>query len=124
MGSPVSRVIAFVIGGADTAWSDLARARALAVPDLICACNHAARDLDGPVDHWATMHPDLLPHWAEQRRKAGRPDAGAYWTAGHRPAPIDVGRIPNAGGSSGLLTTNVALHLGATHVILCGFDAK
>lgn len=112
--------IAFVLGGADTVWSDLAKAEALAKPDLMVACNHAARDVDRPLDCWATMHPDLLPLWIGQRKAKGYPDAGEFWTAGHRHSPIEINRLTTPGGSSGLLSAMVALEKGADKVILCG----
>lgn len=113
--------LAFVLGGAETVWRDLAAARALAPgPALIIACNHAARDFDGPLDHWATMHPELLPRWIAERRAAGRPDAGHLWAAAHRPASIEVRRLRSPGGSSGLFAVFVGLELGLERMILCG----
>lgn len=115
------RKIAFVLGGSDSCWDDLARARELAEPDLIVACNHAGRDYDGIVDHWATMHGELLPGWIKTRRANGLPDARNIWCARHRLCNVDgVRKIKSHGGSSGMLAVTVAIEQGISHAILCG----
>jgi hypothetical protein len=112
---------ALVLGGANTLAVDRAAALELFAPDLVIACNHAARDEPGRVDHWATMHSELLPKWIAARRAAGRPAAGQYWHARHRPCVVEGARpIESWGGSSGLLCVAVAYQLGCTHVVLAG----
>ena len=113
--------IAICLGGAMSAWEELERAREMAPDAMLVACNNAGRDIDGPLDIWVTMHPDLMPKWEAARSKAGKPDAGLIYHAGHRAGKIKRS-IPIAswGGSSGLLTITCALENGATHVILCG----
>lgn len=117
-------VTALVLGGANTLHEDSALALDLfgQAPDLVIASNHAARDEPGQLDHWATMHPDLLPHWIAQRRAAERPEAGQLWVPRHRlhKAPEGVRTIESWGGSSGLLCVAVALEVGAERVILAG----
>lgn len=120
---------ALVLGSARTLEQDRTEALRLFKPDLIVACNHAARDHAGRVDHWATMHPELLPHWVEQRRAAGRPDVGCLWAPRHRMAKADVGGLAinltdSWGGSSGLLCVTVALEHGASHVVLAGVPMR
>jgi len=109
-----------VLGGANCLARDKAAAFAMFEPTLIIACNHAGRDEDGRVDHWATMHPELFPLWIEQREHAGRPPAGRLWHARHRRSPVESEPIESWGGSSGLLCVSLALHLGAAKVVLAG----
>lgn len=111
---------ALVLGGANTLADDRRRAFEMFSPDLIIACNHAGRDEEGRLDHWASMHPDLFPMWSKARRAAGRPDAGRYWHARHRPSPVPSTPIESWGGSSGLLCVAVAFELGAERVVLAG----
>lgn len=114
-------LIAIVLGGAMSVWEELEIASRLAPEAMIVATNHAGRDHDGPLDHWSTMHPELLSRWMADRRAAGREDAGQIWTAEHRQSPIaGISRVEGVGGSSGLLAVRVALHIGATRVMLCG----
>lgn len=114
---------ALILGGAEGMWEEAARARELFTPDLVIATNHAGRDLEGPLDHWASFHVELFPMWIEARRRAGRPDAGTLWSANRRPASCkipDLRRVANWGGSSGLLAVTVGLELGCTHMVLAG----
>lgn len=117
---PGERLTALILGGALTLHDDKRRALEMFSPQLIIACNHAARDEDGPVDAWASMHPDLFPMWIKERRRCGRPPAGSYWHARHRISPIPSTAIESRGGSSGLLCVMVALELGVTHAVLAG----
>lgn len=117
----MGRLIAFVLGGADSVWTDLAAAQALVGHDLMIGCNHAARDYGGRLDHWVSMHPDLFPKWTAERARNGHAPAGDLWGARHRvTAQQGVRRIESWGGSSGLLCVRVAIELGCTHIILCG----
>ena len=104
-------MIALILGGAPSVWSDLAEAQALLNRrHLVVATNHAGIHHDGPLHGWATLHPDLMAQWAAER--AGRP-AGRVFTPDRTPE-----RWP---GSSGLYAAQVALfELGATAAILCG----
>jgi hypothetical protein len=113
-------VTALILGGANTLEADKAAALDLFTPDLIIACNHAARDEPRRVDHFVTMHPDLLPHWLGQRRAAGRPEPGRLWHARHRPCPVEATPVENWGGSSGLLCVAVAYELGVGRIVLAG----
>lgn len=112
--------LALILGGACGVWEELAAARALAEPDIIIATNHAGRDLDGPLDHWVSMHAELMPTWTKARADAGRSPAGQLWSANHRPGPMPMRRIQSPGGSSGLLAVFVGLELRVERMILCG----
>lgn len=111
---------ALVLGSGNTLADDKAKALELFTPDLVIACNHAGRDEPGRVDHWVTMHPDLMPHWLSQRRAAGRPEPGQLWHARHRPPKLESTQIESWGGSSGLLCVAVAFEVGAERVVLAG----
>lgn len=113
---------ALLLGSANTLEADKAAALGLFEPDLIIACNHAARDEPGRVDHWVTMHPDQLPAWITARARAGRSPAGRFWHARHRPLPKGLTSTPieNWGGSSGLLCVAVAFELGVERIVLAG----
>ncbi len=115
--------IAIILGGGKTVWDDLEKTINLIgdEPFHSIGCNHAARDVDGPLDHFVTMHSELLGKWIETRRAAGQPEAGRLWVAEHRaPAIPSATRIKSPGGSSGLLCVVVGLHLGFSRMILCG----
>lgn len=119
------RLTAVVLGGGNTLFDDLERARALITPDVVIACNHAGRDHPGRVDHWATMHPELMPMWMSARARTGRPPAGQLWHARHRQEQVrrsglESRPIESWGGSSGMLCIAVAYELGCTHILLCG----
>lgn len=96
------------------------------MPDMIVACNHAARDWSGRLDHWVTMHPELFPLWLHARRRLNSPDPGQLWAARHRPVPdgLDVKPVESWGGSSGLLCVTVALQLGAQRIVLAGVPMR
>ncbi len=117
----VISVIAIVLGGSNAVWAELEQARSLAPDAIIIGTNHAARDVDGRLDHWATMHGELLPAWMNDRAEAGRSPAGQLWTANHRLCSTPgVRRIASVGGSSGLLAVRVALTIGSARIMLCG----
>lgn len=113
---------ALVIGSAACMPADQAAALELFQPDVIVAVNHAGRDYPGPLDHWASFHPELLPRWIAQRAGSGLPDAGKLWTGHHRACPphLAINRVRNWGGSSGLLAACVALEIGADRIVLVG----
>lgn len=114
---------ALVLGGAAGVWEEAAAVRKLFKPDLIIATNHAGRDYPQRVDHWVSFHVELLPGWIAAREQAGLPPAGQYWSVERRlvaSTPLEVRRVPNWGGSSGLLAVTVALDLGCGRVVVCG----
>lgn len=117
----MARLSALIIGGANTLEADRREAERLFSPDLIIGCNHAARDEPGRIDHFVSMHGELIPKWLEARRKFRRPEPGAVWHARHRPCLAEGARpIESWGGSSGLLCVAVAWHLGVERIVLAG----
>jgi hypothetical protein len=116
---------AVVLGGAKAVWEELAELQKMCTPQVIVAVNHAGRDFEGHVDHWATLHPAKMSGWIEERRRSGRPPAGTLWTAiskGRRlglKVDLPFNALAWWGGSSGLLGTEVALTV-ADQVVLCG----
>lgn len=117
---------ALILGGASTLPADRARALELleGIEYSLIACNHAARDEPGRVDHWVTMHAELLPMWMKERAKHRRPPAGQLWTARHRPSKVQSTPIESWGGSSGLLCVAVAFQLGFEKIILAGIPMQ
>jgi len=116
-------MIVLVLGGAKSLHDDVRTACAMCKPDTVVATNHAGRDYDGYLPHWASVHVDLFPMWIKERREKGRKDAGKLWGPDERPAPanLSISGVPNWRGSSGLLAVAVALEkLHADKVILCG----
>lgn len=112
---------ALVLGGADCVWRDLRAALDMSTFDLVVAVNAAFRDFPGHVDHAVSYHSDLLPFWTEQRREAGLPGPGKYWSSeGQRHIiGVEMGFVPAWGGSSGLIGAQVGLEV-ADKVVLCG----
>jgi hypothetical protein len=116
---------AVVLGGSKFVWSELAEAQKLCTFDLVIAVNHAGRDFPGHVDHFCSLHANLVPNWLEQRRLKGLPPPGAVWTANHkgqrlgRRIDLPFRTVDGIGGSSGLLAARVALEV-ADLAVLCG----
>lgn len=115
--------IAIVLGGANDVWLQLEEAKQLIgrEPDFIVATNHAGRDAPFYIDHWCSVHGDLLLKW-HAKRVANGGEVGQVWTAkgSWKTDKLDFKRLMYKGGSSGLLAVDVAMTEGATHVILCG----
>lgn len=117
------RLTAIAMGSGNCLDADMEKALALAPDAMLVACNHAARDWPGRIDHWVSMHPDLFPKWIGERAVAGHPLCEHYWYPKHRAVrcPVkDARPIQTWGGSSGLLAVQVALELGAERVMLAG----
>lgn len=129
MAARSSRLIAFVLGGAECVWADIASARSLCSPDIVVAVNDIGVDYPDRIDHWVSYHADFLSRWARARTAKGLPDVQHYWTGKGGPtraAPKDIRTVNAIGGSSGMLAAFAALKVNATKVILCGvpIDAK
>lgn len=129
-------MIAFAIGSAECVMQDVTAAYALVPrPAFLVAVNAAAVVWPGSI-HFASLHPELVPHWLTKRDALGLPEPEAIWCQEGKatpPPPLDhwrdaagivhtamFRRAPSWGGSSGGFATQVALELGATHVICCG----
>ncbi len=117
-----------VIGGSNRVWDEVDEAKSITDFDSIVCVNVSGTVFVGRVDHWVSFHTLLLPKWIERRAQAQLPPALNYWTSDYkgkgRPktevAGFPLKQIRCDGGSSGLIATKVALHIGGTHVILAG----
>jgi hypothetical protein len=120
-----------ILGGAANLWADIKALEAMLErpwPGIIVATNNAGVDWDGPMDHWATFHPEKL-HWLDETDDSGdwikkrreRRLSSDYETWGRR-APDLVDHIVEVWGgmSSGGLALNVLHELGCTRAVLCG----
>lgn len=118
-----SKSVAFVLGGANSVWADLASALALCSPHIVVAVNDIGVDYPGRIDHWVSYHSDLLGMWSRKRAERNLPPVDSYWTGRGGPtraAPPGTKTVNAMGGSSGMLATFAALRIGASKVILCG----
>ncbi len=121
---------ALILGGASCLHDDLAKLEELVGgpwSGIVCATNDAGYDYPHPIDHWVTQHPEHLPDWMEKRRLAGYDMDFTVWGGVWRTGRDDrkytwvdqVLRITRVG-SSGMHAVEVALHLGAERIVLCG----
>lgn len=118
----MTELYALVIGSADCVWDDLDRVPT-GWPDLVLAVNMAGATYPGIIDHWCSLHPEKFPGWISTRRALGHPGGYTRW-AGKRVKGVDHGPVDRViehdGGTSAGLAIKVALHLGATQVVLAG----
>lgn len=120
---PHRPVVAFVLGGANCVWADLASAQQLCSPHIVVVVNDVGCDYAGRIDHWVSYHSDFLAKWSAKRSEKGLSPAGQFWAGRGGPthlAPKGTKTIDVHGGSSGLLATFVAIRSKATRIILCG----
>lgn len=116
---------ALVFGRAVGVWDEITAAKAICDFDVVIAVGSAGVDYNGRIDHWVSFHIDLLPHWTDQRVKAGGSRVDSYWTAIYQGSPLYIHfkhplkRVHCNGGSSGLIGAMVGLEL-AEHVVLAG----
>jgi len=87
---PVRTDIALILGGAECVWEDVAELeRILGRPwdGIVIAANDIGSHWPRRLDHWATLHPEQLGRWIEDRRKKGLPGGFVSWAhvyqAGH-----------------------------------------
>lgn len=120
LASRMGSKVAFVLGGANTLDGDLEKARAIAHPHTIIACNDAGADYPGFLPHFCTLHTEKAQEWYDKRKFP----IGQCWTSNTKTVPDEHKSLYNHvdawDGSSGLLCITVALHLGYEKVILCG----
>lgn len=114
--------VAFVMGGANTLHADHVAAESLCSPDVMIFTNHAGRDWPGQVEHYVTLHPELMQDWLDARYFMSYPYPNNLWTSNKKNLPqgLKWNHVESWGGSSGLLAVTVALHLGYDKIILCG----
>lgn len=120
---------ALVIGGANTVWADVEAALEIGEFDGVVACNDVGALWPGPLDGWATLHPEKLRLWVERRSRNGYPPAAEVFQYEHRTGLAKGAtrateyRFPGQqhSGSSGLFALKVALvDLGFERAVLCG----
>lgn len=116
---------ALVLGGAAEVWDSLAETERLFGPgwwELAVACNDIGCLWPHHLDAWCTLHPEKMANWRRRREENGHPRAVEHiGRNGRQPGALDrTIHHPFGNGSSGLLSVAVALHLGATRVVLCG----
>lgn len=119
--------IVFVLGGADSVFTDLRAAFALCVPDVIIAVNDVMSFYPGSVDAAVTLHPNFLSskQWLSRREAKGhRPIKRVFSHKAHRlVTDVHEYKWPEMtySGSSGHFAAKIALEVyEASHVILCG----
>lgn len=125
--------VGLVLGGAACVWRDTDAALALGCYDGVIACNAIGARWAGPLDLWATLHPENLPRWIAERRARGLPDG--YRTACPPGDELDRSHAKRFGadlrisyrwagmrksGSSGLYAVKVALEQGYDRLVLAG----
>lgn len=119
-----NKSIVLILGAADCVYADKDRAISMFKPDMIMCTNEMGRDYPESFDHWCSMHPDKLKNWHNERRKAGRPDAGQLWCPQYRTPPKEIASLvrgaPSWGGSTGLLCCVVVLKVLNCRAVLAG----
>ena len=105
-----------IIGSAQCVWDDLERYDHLHIGDRI-AVNGAIRYYRKPIQHAASLHPDLMWLWC-----SWRDDDGFLIHSTHRAAgfPETIWPIHRDGGTSGLFAVLLALMMGYEEIVLAG----
>lgn len=129
-------MIALVLGGARCVWDDVRAFKSMwGVHGVeLVAVNEVGIHLPS-MEHWATLHPecfyrvggDEAEGWLERRFHQGIVDmrrsvrsSFQTWGPADKPAKVDRRLETRGRGSSGYFGVEVAKHLGADRVILCG----
>lgn len=128
-----------ILGGASSVWTDSAKALDLFRPDLTIAVNDMIGSWPGHLDIAATLHPEKLHIWLNERRRNGfnEPETWAHKASGpNGKVEARVDRTTDDwAGSSGLFAVKIArVEYGCDVVIGAGipmnpdaahfFDAK
>lgn len=97
---------------------------------LVVAANDIGSHWPRTLHHWVTLHPLKLARWLAARAQQRLVPDDHYETWSQVPTFTDGGDDPHrvvmhrlepwVGATSGMFAAQVALHLGCTHVILCG----
>lgn len=120
---------ALVLGGAECVWDDIDESERLLGPewwDIVVAANDVGCHWPKQLDAWASLHPNKFRDWTKLRASLGHPNGYQTFTrrgSGQKHADVAVTHR-FGGGASGLLAVTVALHLGATRVVLCGIPME
>jgi len=115
---------ALILGGASSVWEDSAKALDLFRPDLTIAVNDMIGAWAEHLDIAATLHPEFLHRWLNERRRSGfnEPQTWAHKASGPN-GKVDA-RIDRTtddwAGSSGLFAVKVALECGCDRIVLAG----
>lgn len=114
------------LGGAEGVWNELSEALKLCPNADVGGVNEAARDHEGHLSVWATLHPSKFADWQRQReRKVLNTD---YIACAHKDDPearLDLVTNEVWSGTSGLYLCQVALlKLGYSQVIVCGMPLE
>lgn len=109
-----------VLGGAPSVWEDYAAARAMVGPTPgVIACNHAGIEFKGPLNAWATLHPERMGAWQDER--GGARDFPVFIAARHPSCPEGIVVPQRWVGSSGMYVVQIGVtQLQAAGLILCG----
>ncbi len=119
-----------LIGSGNCVWDDIRNAESLAPFHGIAAVNEAGIYFPGPLDFWATLHPEKFEGWQALRKEYGfKPSTLHVSTENPTESPyrprIDLVvdyRYPgtDASGSSGLYAVKIAQELGYNRIVLAG----
>lgn len=111
---------ALCLGGGECVWDDVLALEKLVGrwPGVVIAANDIGSHWPRYLDHWATLHPDQFPRWTAQRKTYGFDEGYKTWSRVNYACDYVV--LPWAGGSSGMLTVQVAHVLGCTKCVLAG----
>lgn len=113
-----------ILGGASSVWTDSAKALDLFRPDLTIAVNDMVGSWPGHLDIAATLHPEKLHIWLNERRRNGfnEPETWAHKASGpNGKVEARVDRTTDDwAGSSGLFAVKVALECGCDRIVLAG----
>lgn len=109
-----------VLGGASCVWDDIeAVMKAYGTLDgfKICAINDIGAKFNGRIDYWASLHPEKMLNWMNER--VGNQD---YATVAHLPYKLGKQHfiVKDWGGSSGLFAAKFGIEQGFEKIILCG----
>jgi hypothetical protein len=123
----MDRTLAFVLGGASCVWDDVEALGALAGaagllpwPGAVIAVNDVGCHWPLRLDAWATLHPEKLKQWKQQRAELGHAAIPPTWSRKQK-VGADHWVRPWGGGSSGLLGAQLAMEVfKCTRIILCG----
>lgn len=114
-----------IIGGGEMVWDDVDESERMFGTDwwdLAVAVNDVGSHWPRHLDAWVSRHPKKFGDWKAHRQQLGHPNGYVTYTkrgSGQKYADV---AIPHtySGGASGLLAVEVAMHLGAGKIVLCG----
>jgi hypothetical protein len=117
------RGLALVIGSARCAWEDLEPYRTRSKAAVVV--NDMGIYLDWPIDHWVSLHPELLTIWLDLRRKHSYPISSGYETHTQKSSPgiKNAWNLEKYAAYSGLFAVEIALLLGYDEIVMCGIPA-